>query len=487
MRGQRGSKRPSSASSYTSTITTIVFITMCVLGVWMLTGNNLGPPRETAAKLLNDLRAQTTTAATKITNAATTTTTTRPFINANTNTDQQSNTVYEDNPGNLPEDAIQPDDPKKNENAEVVKEDGNSVVSKGGDLSVDEIFGNDGDKSEKGEEEEKQQVDKKKQVMTPKEKKNREKKREEEKIQQMKNLAAQIAEEEDKKQKAQQQQIQNQVNPRIQNQQNPLIPEQIQNQQEPLIPEVVQNQKNPELIQNQKNLINPELIQNQENPLNPEEIQNQVNPQMADEIQNQINPQMAEEIQNPQMTEEIQNQINPLQNQINPQMPEPIQNLENPQFTQNQEEMNTDLPAIQNKAQKRKQDRGKRNKPEKTTNMEEAAVKTGIPKESAESKNSWATQEKQSANEKERREDQSRDAESLYGYTWRLCNESAGADFIPCLDNTKALKKLRSTRHYEHRERHCPEEGPTCLVPIPRGYKRSITWPKSRDKVRPRI
>jgi Putative S-adenosyl-L-methionine-dependent methyltransferase len=67
--------------------------------------------------------------------------------------------------------------------------------------------------------------------------------------------------------------------------------------------------------------------------------------------------------------------------------------------------------------------------------------------------------------------------------TWKLCSTSAGADYIPCLDNEAAIKKLRTTRHYEHRERHCLDEAPTCLVPLPEGYKRSIEWPHSRDKV----
>ncbi|PNT73331.1 hypothetical protein BRADI_2g57087v3 [Brachypodium distachyon] len=68
-------------------------------------------------------------------------------------------------------------------------------------------------------------------------------------------------------------------------------------------------------------------------------------------------------------------------------------------------------------------------------------------------------------------------------YSWKLCNSSAVTDYIPCLDNEKAIKKLHSTKHYEHRERHCPDEPPTCLVPLPEGYKRPIEWPKSRDKV----
>lgn len=108
---------------------------------------------------------------------------------------------------------------------------------------------------------------------------------------------------------------------------------------------------------------------------------------------------------------------------------------------------------------------------------------SGIPKESKESKKSWSTQAAQSENEKDRRREESSSDGSIYGYTWQLCNVTAGPDYIPCLDNEKAIKQLRTTKHFEHRERHCPEEGPTCLVSLPEGYKRSIGWPKSRDKV----
>jgi hypothetical protein len=68
-------------------------------------------------------------------------------------------------------------------------------------------------------------------------------------------------------------------------------------------------------------------------------------------------------------------------------------------------------------------------------------------------------------------------------YGWKLCNVTAGPDYIPCLDNWKSIRKLPSTMHYEHRERHCPEEASTCLVPLPEGYKRPIQWPTSREKV----
>ncbi|XP_020599603.1 probable methyltransferase PMT27 isoform X1 [Phalaenopsis equestris] len=66
---------------------------------------------------------------------------------------------------------------------------------------------------------------------------------------------------------------------------------------------------------------------------------------------------------------------------------------------------------------------------------------------------------------------------------WDLCNVTSGADYIPCLDNVMAVKKLKSWNHYVHRERHCPEKSTACLVPLPKGYKRSIEWPTSRDKI----
>ncbi|CAD6261549.1 unnamed protein product [Miscanthus lutarioriparius] len=71
---------------------------------------------------------------------------------------------------------------------------------------------------------------------------------------------------------------------------------------------------------------------------------------------------------------------------------------------------------------------------------------------------------------------------SPVSFSWALCNVDAGADYIPCLDNLEAIKKLRSTKHYEHQERDCPEKPPTCLVPPPEGYRNPIRWPKSRDQ-----
>ncbi|CAN7127283.1 unnamed protein product [Brassica rapa subsp. narinosa] len=97
-----------------------------------------------------------------------------------------------------------------------------------------------------------------------------------------------------------------------------------------------------------------------------------------------------------------------------------------------------------------------------------------ITKEASSGSGAWSTQLVESQNEKKAQ---------VSSIKWKVCNVTAGPDYIPCLDNWLAIKKLHSTKHYEHRERHCPEESPTCLVSLPEGYKRSIKWPKSREKI----
>ncbi|KAL4369594.1 hypothetical protein GQ457_05G031860 [Hibiscus cannabinus] len=67
---------------------------------------------------------------------------------------------------------------------------------------------------------------------------------------------------------------------------------------------------------------------------------------------------------------------------------------------------------------------------------------------------------------------------------WENCKLGALAvDYIPCLDNWQAIKELQSRRRMEHRERHCPDPSPRCLVPLPIGYKVPVRWPKSRDMI----
>ncbi|XP_010534523.1 PREDICTED: probable methyltransferase PMT11 [Tarenaya hassleriana] len=65
-----------------------------------------------------------------------------------------------------------------------------------------------------------------------------------------------------------------------------------------------------------------------------------------------------------------------------------------------------------------------------------------------------------------------------------MCPEKM-REYIPCLDNVEAIKKLKSTERGERFERHCPEQGKAlnCLVPPPKGYRPRIPWPRSRDEV----
>ncbi|XP_022749118.1 probable methyltransferase PMT25 isoform X2 [Durio zibethinus] len=101
--------------------------------------------------------------------------------------------------------------------------------------------------------------------------------------------------------------------------------------------------------------------------------------------------------------------------------------------------------------------------------------------ESTTQNGAWLTQAVESQNEKKTQ--QSSISSEKNGHHWKLCKSTAGPDYIPCLDNWQVIRKLPSTKHYEHRERHCPDEAPTCLVPRPEGYKRPIKWHKSRNKI----
>lgn len=104
------------------------------------------------------------------------------------------------------------------------------------------------------------------------------------------------------------------------------------------------------------------------------------------------------------------------------------------------------------------------------------AGQSEILKETRIENGAFSTQAAESSSEKDSKKQEN-------GYKWKTCNVTTGADFIPCLDNIGALRKIHHTSHYEHRERHCPDESPTCLVRLPKGYKIPVTWPRSRDQV----
>ncbi|CAH2059450.1 unnamed protein product [Thlaspi arvense] len=121
---------------------------------------------------------------------------------------------------------------------------------------------------------------------------------------------------------------------------------------------------------------------------------------------------------------------------------------------------------------------------EKSSNKDAfpAGDQAEITKETSTGDGAWSTQLVESQNEKKTQQSSSISKDQS-SYGWKTCNVTAGPDYIPCLDNLQAIKKLHSTMHYEHRERHCPEESPRCLVSLPDGYKRSIKWPSSREKI----
>ncbi|KHG25789.1 hypothetical protein F383_32660 [Gossypium arboreum] len=67
---------------------------------------------------------------------------------------------------------------------------------------------------------------------------------------------------------------------------------------------------------------------------------------------------------------------------------------------------------------------------------------------------------------------------------YKVCDKSK-VDYIPCLDNKKAIKLFSKSEKGEKYERHCPgkDEMLDCVIPRPEGYQRSIPWPQSRDEV----
>ncbi|KAK8624118.1 hypothetical protein V6N13_065472 [Hibiscus sabdariffa] len=67
---------------------------------------------------------------------------------------------------------------------------------------------------------------------------------------------------------------------------------------------------------------------------------------------------------------------------------------------------------------------------------------------------------------------------------YKVCEKSK-VDYIPCLDNEEAIKLFSNSEKGEKYERHCPGKDKMldCVVPMPKGYRRPIPWPQSRDEV----
>ncbi|KAG6647091.1 probable methyltransferase PMT27 isoform X1 [Carya illinoinensis] len=425
----RSSKRSSSSStSYASTITTVVFLALCVLAIWMLTSNSVAP-RQTSSS----------TATTK----------------SNVKKDPPA---FEDNPGDLPDDIIKFDEESNNDRkSQQDQKSESSSIGNSKDPNVAED-GDDGinDKQETSRvkesvEEQERQKENEKQISEESQQTSDGENEENQKVDEDQKLG------EDQKhatEKQQQYVVSQDENIRE-------FPSRISNRdQEQSLQQQLREDENRENTQDSKNDEDQQLQKQQD-----EEI-----------VKNEENSETRQKQQKQQEFQDVTNDEHP-QSQEAEEDPESQQNKARIQEVQQQRENDANQEA--------REENNTEGKPADSNSGESfpGGGNTGIPRESKESKKSWSTQAAQSENEKERRKEGSGVMGSIYGYTWQLCNVTAGPDYIPCLDNEKALRKLRTTGHFEHRERHCPEEGPTCLVTLPEGYKKPILWPKSRDKI----
>ncbi|KAG6645644.1 probable methyltransferase PMT27 [Carya illinoinensis] len=401
----RNSKRSSSSSSssYGSTITMVVFLGLCVWAIWMLTSNSVTSPQNAS-------------------HIATTSST--PEDQSATRSDVKKDpSAFQDNPGDLPDDAINSDDHR---------EESKDDMSKSGDQKLDSLPGDSKDPNV---------------VNYAVDGIN-------EKQENSQDLRGKESSKEQEKQKENEKQI-SEESSFTQNQLEAVESQKMGNEQQSFVSNLSEFQINqvPSGDQESKNDEDESHESSQESKNDEGQKQEK---QKEDTENKEENPEVPQKQQTQQEFQDETNEVPKESHEV----------FENQESQQNKEEK-TESKSVD-------------------LNAGEAfpgGGNTGIPKESKESKKSWSTQAAQSENEKERRKDESNAIWSIYGYTWHLCNVTAGTDYIPCLDNQKALKKLRTTKHFEHRERHCPEEGPMCLVQPPEGYKTPIMWPKSRDKI----
>ncbi|XP_074308931.1 putative methyltransferase PMT24 [Silene latifolia] len=428
----RSGRRPSSSTSYVSTITTVMFIALCALGVWMLTSDSLVTPEAT----------NRTTASVKT-------------------IEKSDSGTFEDNHGDLPEDATRIDDSRKpnddESSSQGIDKDSSQETNIGASYQQAENEGKREDSDGKVP-----RIDENAHGM------GREESNEEHERQNAQHV--QVSEESTLTQQQNIQEIDN-LRKDPENDQEEIKPQQEDHAEEGKGDE-----------QSQQNANEQSSEQKDDN-----QQQRDENQQIAEE-QQKNKQQAAEDQQLPQTDKPItfsdETKKDPLKQDVNEETNITVEKDDNNQqdstVTQQQKEGTSKVVDRQQET-----DTITTQVREDKASDSNVLLNSGIPKESNESKSSWVTQAAQSQNEKERRKDkvEEKDEKSLYGYSWKLCNVTAGPDYIPCLDNEKAIKGLRTTKHYEHRERHCPEDPPTCLVSVPQGYKKRVPWPQSRDKI----
>ncbi|KAH8503673.1 hypothetical protein H0E87_014806 [Populus deltoides] len=574
----RSSKRNSSSRSYTSTLTTIAFIALCAIGVWMLTSN----PKITP---------QTTTHVTKPVITTTTDIAADADVSISnevehTETRSKKDThVYEDNPGDLPDDAIKSDELKSNDDTDN-KEESNygKQETDGGDSKADQESSSQDLKGEGSGEEQQKQEERQNQVseesshtqnrqadhQTSQESSQSEGSQEASVNQEQETNASQEQktnvnqeqeqstvsetddsnshgsinqnEEQDQAQEQQQQQQEDVENSSkdLQDSQNQESKEDQQQgsgldennqesdhnektyeeqQQEQRIEDTggqnSSQESQKEVSEEDKKQRIQQQQQQKQDVEDSKDLQDSQNQESKEDEQQQgsgLNENNQESNQNEKPFEDQQQQDSTVINESNQESDQNEKTYDEQQQERRQEDTGVQDSSQESQNEASEEDQKQRiqqqqqqqqqqthdqeteqeSQVDSNTNQEtkqepssgESAFpgggNPGIPKES---KESWSTQAAESENQKERRKEESDGNDSMYGYTWQLCNVTAGPDYIPCLDNEKALRQLHTTGHFEHRERHCPELGPTCLVSLPQGYKRPITWPQSRDKI----
>ncbi|KAK8587557.1 hypothetical protein V6N13_086537 [Hibiscus sabdariffa] len=446
----RGAKRSSSAS-YASTVTTVVFVTLCVLAVWMLTSNSISSPKITTRATVTDTNGDVA------------------FSGSNDEqpikiTEDKDRAVFEDNPGQLPDDAVKPDEDKNSE-------------SDGKDSAVQETkHGLHG--KESAEEQKKQKLSEtqisEESVLTQNQETKQNIPKEVEDSKQTSNEEPNKVNQEENNNSSNSNKLDSSDD---QDQIRPVEKQQVNEKPKERGADKKKKKKNKKKktkgdAESDKQMKKTTTMNGKPKDGDPKKLKNDT-AEMEDK-QKRNKQQQNQEQQELQMQEMTNATFSDETKDKQKEILNATDALSSVLKTSTSQK--TAEKDIQNEAQN--QETKQRN--ESTT---EESLGHSIPKESSESKKAWKSQKTQSENEKERRRDESDGNDGFHSYKWKLCNHTTGPDYIPCLDNLKALKKLKTTKHFEHRERHCPEEGPTCLVPLPFGYKKPISWPKSRDKI----
>ncbi|CAA7019361.1 unnamed protein product [Microthlaspi erraticum] len=440
----RGNKRGAS-TSYASTITMVVFVALCVIGVWMLSSNSVIPPQIS--------RPSTRTVVSETERSDLSTSSNVNDEPEPTKPESEEQPAFEDNPGKLPDDAIKSEDEQqkaakeKSDKTKAVRESQKETQTQEIPLNNEKIP----EENKVVQENDEGQV---KQVVKEFEKEQKEQ-RDEDAGAQLGNSKGAQEQEQEQGQGKEMQDV---------------------DQGKKQVQDVEMGTK-----QGQEQDSNADVTftdaTKQEQPMEVGQSvtsENSKNEENGQQQQQQQDDQISgKDIQQTEETSTVSDENGKEQKSMNEENGQQDEHNTAEVESGNREEQSTT-----------KNENVEQQEEKKPEGSEASGFGSGIPKESAESQKSWKSQAAESKDEKQRQTSESNNAEGMTdGKTWVLCNATAGSDYIPCLDNEEAIKKLPSRRHFEHRERHCPEDPPTCLVSLPEGYKESIKWPESRDKI----